>query len=459
VGHFTVIDPQHTKVIHRDLRRSYPLLERGEGVYLYDTTGKRYLDGSGAAAVVTAIGHGVTEVVEAIAEQARKLAFVPTHVFSTEAIEECARIIVQEFAPPGLEHVWFISGGSEATENAVKMALQYHRDRGNETKHLIIGRWGSFHGNTLGALAYGGNTRRRRKYTPVLSPAVEHIPPCFPYRCWMHTACPPCDLSCARQLEHVIRQVGPENVAAFIAEPVVGATLGVVPAAPGYFQEIRAICDRYDVLFIADEVMTGFGRTGRNFGIDHWGVVPDLIACAKGIAAGYAPLGAVIARPEIVGEVRQRSGSFVIGHTASGNPISCAAGVAVLRYIMEHDLVRNAADVGAYFLGRLRALQQRHEIVGDVRGLGLLVGIELVRERATKEPFPAAWQISKRVSEATLERGLVSYPLQGTVDGLEGDHLLYGPPLIITREQIDELVAILDESLAAVTAEAGALAG
>jgi adenosylmethionine-8-amino-7-oxononanoate aminotransferase len=257
----------------------------------------------------------------------------------------------------------------------------------------------------------------------------------------------------------VIRQVGPENVAAFIAEPVVGATLGAVPAAPGYFQEIRAICDRYDVLFIADEVMTGFGRTGRTFGIDHWGVVPDLIACAKGIAAGYAPLGAVIAKPEIVGEVRQRSGSFVIGHTASGNPISCAAGVAVLRYILEHDLIRNAADVGAYFLDRLRELQDRHTMIGDVRGLGLLAGIELVRDRATKEPFPASWQVSKRVSEATLARGLVSYPLQGTVDGLEGDHLLYGPPLIITREQIDELVAILDESLTAVTAELGALAG
>lgn len=443
---------RNTSVIHRDLQRTYPTIVRAEGVYLYDADGKRYLDGSGGSAAVTSIGHGVAEVIAAMTEQARAIAYAPTHAFTSAAVKDCARLIVEAFAPPGLERVWFVSGGSEATENAVKMALQYHRDRGNESKHVVIGRWSSFHGATLAALGYGGNTGRRRRYQPFLPPA-EHIAPCFPYRCWASGSCPDCDLSCAHQLEHVIRQVGPENVAAFIAEPVVGATLGAAPATPGYFQAIREICDRYDVLFIADEIMTGFGRTGRNFALDHWEVVPDLIACAKGISGGYAPLGAVIVRPEIVAEVGRRGSSFVIGHTYAANPLSGAVGAAVLRYIRDHDLVRNAAEVGGYFLDRLRALQERHAIIGDVRGLGLLAGIELVRDRATKAPFPPDLQIGRRAGAATLERGLVSYPGTGTVDGVMGDHLLYAPPLTISRGEIDELVEILDESLSAVAAE------
>ncbi len=242
-------------------------------------------------------------------------------------------------------------------------------------------------------------------------------------------------------------------MAAFIAEPVVGATLAAVPATPGYLQAIREICDRHEVLFIADEVMTGFGRTGRNFAVDHWGVIPDLIACAKGISGGYAPLGAVLAKPEFVGEVRRRGSSFVIGHTSAGNPLSCAAGAAVLRYLRDHDLVHNAAVVGVHFLHRLRALQDRHPMIGDVRGMGLLLGIELVQDRAGKVPFPPGLNVAKRVGAATLARGLVSYPGTGTADGVMGDHLLYAPPLTITRAQVDELVAILYESLAVVAEE------
>jgi adenosylmethionine-8-amino-7-oxononanoate aminotransferase len=229
-----------------------------------------------------------------------------------------------------------------------------------------------------------------------------------------------------------------------------------VPATPGYFQTIREICDEYGVLFIADEVMSGFGRTGRHFGINHWGVIPDLIACAKGISGGYTPLGAVIAKPEIVGEVRRQDHSFVIGHTAAGNPLSCAVGAAVLRYIRDHDLVRNAAEVGTHFRERLTGLMVRHPMIGDVRGLGLMVGVELVKDRETKEPFPPSWQVAKRVGAATLERGLVSYPGSGTVDGAAGDHLLYAPPLTISTAQIDDLVQILDESLSAVAMELGA---
>lgn len=440
-----LIDQETTPVIYRDLQRAYPTVVRGEGIYLWDSAGKRYIDGSAGSSSVVNIGHGVTEVVEAMIRQASKLAYAPTHAFSTEAIEECARTVVEEFAPPGLERVWFVSGGSEATENAVKIALQYQRDRGKGTKQIVIGRWQSFHGATLASLGYGGNAGRRKKYQGMLSPA-EHIGPCFPYRYATGDEIQ-YGLGQADQLDYVLQQVGAENVAAFIAEPVVGATTGAVPATAGYFERIREICDRHDILFIADEVMTGFGRTGRKFGIDHWDAAPDLMACAKGISGGYTPLGAVLVRPEIVGQVRGTGGSLVIGHTAGGNPLSTAVGKAVLDYTVKHRLVDNSEMVGSYFKQQLVELMGAHPIMGDVRGLGLMLGIELVADRATKKPFPVEIKASKRVGDATFERGLVSYPGQGTVDGVVGDHLLYTPPLIITREQIDEMIAILDDSL------------
>ncbi|MEZ4507161.1 MAG: aminotransferase class III-fold pyridoxal phosphate-dependent enzyme [Thermomicrobiales bacterium] len=323
-----LIDQERTPVIYRDLQRAYPTVVRGEGIYLWDSTGKRYIDGSAGSSSVANIGHGVPEILEAMVAQAQQLAYSPTHAFSTEAIEACARTVVEEFAPAGLERVWFVSGGSEATENAVKIALQYQRDRGKGTKQLVIGRWQSFHGATLAALSYGGNAGRRKKYQGMLSPA-EHIWPCYSYRNATGDEMA-YGLAMADQLHYVLSQVGSENVAAFIAEPVVGATLGAVPATAGYFERIREICDAHDILFIADEVMTGFGRTGRKFGIDHWDATPDLIACAKGISGGYTPLGAVLVRPEIVGQVRGTGGSFVIGHTAGGNPLSTAIGKAVL---------------------------------------------------------------------------------------------------------------------------------
>jgi adenosylmethionine-8-amino-7-oxononanoate aminotransferase len=446
------MDAMQSAVLHRDLQRTYPTIVRGEGIYLFDDAGKRYIDGSGGSAAVTAIGHGVPEVVDAMTAQATRLAYAPTHAFTTDAVEECARLIIEEFAPPGFSKVWFVSGGSEATDNAVKMAIQYQRMRGEGSRHLVIGRWMSYHGGTIAALAYGGNSGRRRLYSGVM-PAAEHIPPCNPYRCWANSACPGCDLSCADALERTIRQVGAENVAAFIAEPIVGATLGAVPATPGYFQRIREICNRYGVVLIADEVMTGFGRTGRNFGIEHWGVTPDLITCAKGIAGGYTPLGAVLARPEFVDEVARRGSSFVIGHTSSGNPLSCAVGTAVLRYVRDHDLVANAARQGEWLMERLRDVRERHPMIGDVRGMGLLCGIEFVSDQSSRTPFPPSLGVSRRIGQATLERGLISYPGSGTVDGQQGDHLLYAPPLTISRQQVDELVSILDESLSAVGAE------
>lgn len=452
-----ISDPDSTRVIHRDLNRKYATLVRAEGVYYYDTEGRRYLDGSGGSSSVTNIGHSVKEVADAVYNQISTLAYAPTHVFSTEPIEQLARMIIEEFAPPGMDRVWFVSGGSEAVESAIKIALQYHRDRGMPTKHQVISRWSSYHGSTFGAMAVSGNMPRRKKFLPMLPPS-EHIPPSFPYRCWANASCQAngCDLTCAHHLEHTIRQLGPENVAAFIAEPVVGATLSAAPATPGYFQEIRRICDKYDVLFIADEVMTGFGRTGKNFGIDHWNVTPDLIACAKGIGGGYTPLGAVIVRPEIVGEVRRTTGTFLVGHTAAGNPLSAATGVAVLQYVLDHNLVANAADVGPYFKERLQELMEKHPIIGDVRGIGLMLGLEFVADRATKRPFPPEWKVSQLIGAASLDRGLVTYPLMGTVDGVEGDHMLFTPPLTFSRANVDELIEILDAAIGQIEAELNA---
>lgn len=446
------VGPDQTDVIHRDLNRTYPVIERGEGVYLYDTTGKRYLDGSGGSAAVTSIGHGVREVVDAMADQALRLACSPTHAFSNEPIESAAQLILERFAPANMARIFFCSSGSEANENAVKMAVQYHRERGEATRQIVISRWNSFHGLTIATLGLSGHTGRRRKLVPILPPS-HHIAPCHFYRYGGNRDATTYGRQAAEALDLEIRNLGPENVAAFIAEPVVGATLGAVPAVEGYFQRIREICDAHGVLLIADEVMTGFGRTGRAFGIDHWDVPADIISMAKGISGGYAPLGAVMASEEIVQTVRSRSGSFLIGGTASGNPLSCAVASAALGYVLDHGLIENAADGGGYLLAQLQQIKAAHPIVGDVRGQGLLVGLEFVADLESKAPFEPKMQVAKRISDATFANGLLSYPGQGTVDGTSGDHIMYAPPLTITRAQIDELIAILDAAIGQVEAE------
>ena len=443
----TTISPDDTDVIHRDLNRTYPVIDHGDGIYLYDTTGKRYIDGSGGSAAVTAIGHGVREVVDAMSEQALKLACSPTHAFSNEPIERCAQLILEQFAPEGMARIFFCSSGSEANENAIKMALQYHREQGHPTKQVVISRWNSFHGLTLATLALSGHTGRRRKLVPAL-PGSVHIEASNYYRDGDGLTPREFAAISAAALDREIRHLGAENVAAFIAEPVVGATLGAMPAPAGYFKLIRKICDEHNVLFIADEVMTGFGRTGSAFAMEQWSEVPDLITCAKGISGGYAPLGAVIATQKIVDTVRSHSGSFLIGGTASGNPLSCAVATAVLTYLLEHDLITNAFATGMYFRSCLDQLKSVHPIIGDARGLGMLVGIEFVIDQDSKSPFDPALQIAKRISDATFSRGLLSYPGQGTVDGTAGDHIMYAPPLTITRAQVDELISILDASIA-----------
>ncbi|RMF87675.1 MAG: aspartate aminotransferase family protein [Nitrospinota bacterium] len=437
---------QRSAIFARDLYRDYPVITRGEGVYIYDQQGKRYLDASGGSNASVPIGHGVPEVIEAMVAQAQKITFVPMHYFLSEPVQQFAEAVAA-ITPPGLNKVWFVSGGSEATENAIKLARQYHLERGEGSRYKIISRWQSFHGNTLGALAASGHTYRRSKYLPMLKD-FPHIPPANPYRCWFGKECPRCNLECAHILEAVIRQEGPESIAAFMAEPIVGATTGATVPPDGYFAVIREICDRYGVLLIADEVQTGFGRTGKYFCLEHWNVIPDIITVAKGMSGGYTPLGAVIASEKVLEPFLQNRTNFVGGHTYSGNPLSCAVGMAVLQYIQQHKLVEKAAVQGAYLLASLRERLADAPSVGEVRGRGLMVGIEFVRNRETKDPYPPEARFSARVTAEAADRGAIVYPGTGTADGLQGDHILLTPPYIISREEIDELVGILVEAIA-----------
>jgi adenosylmethionine-8-amino-7-oxononanoate aminotransferase len=344
--------------------------------------------------------------------------------------------------------VYLVSGGSEAVETAIKMARQYHVERGKPSKFKVITRWQSYHGSTLGALAATGNAARREIYAPLIQ-ATPHIAPCFCYRCPYGLKYPKCDIACADELERAIHQEGPDSVAAFMAEPIVGATLGAAPAVDGYWPRLREICDRHDVLLIADEVMTGIGRTGKNFAVDHYKVVPDLIVTGKGLSAGYTPLGAVIARGRVADAIKAGRGYFEHGFTYSANPLSAAIGNAVLAYIAKRGLINRAARMGPFLgerLGRLR----RHAVVGDIRGMGMMWGVEIVKSRATREPFPPALKVARRLYEACMTEGVIIYPGSGTREGQDGDHFIIAPPFTIERDEIDELIGRVDRGLEAV---------
>jgi adenosylmethionine-8-amino-7-oxononanoate aminotransferase len=445
------LPPEAAHLFPRNLTLAYPVAVKAKGVWIDDAQGKRYLDACGGA-VVCSIGHGVTEIADAMAAQARRLAFAHSSQFVTrEAMALSAKIAA--LAPGDMKEtgrVYLTSGGSEAVETALKLARQYHVERGRPEKHKIVGRWQSYHGSTLGALSVTGNVARRDLYAPMLSPS-PHIVPCFCYRCPLGLEFPSCRVACVDDLDRVIREEGPDSVAAFIAEPIVGATLGAAPAVPGYFERVREICDRHDVLFIADEVMTGIGRTGRNFGIEHFEAMPDLVVTGKGLSAGYAPLGAVIARGPVVEAIRAGRGFFEHGFTYSANPLSAAVGIAVLDYIARHDLVRRAAETGRRLGERLAALAKRRPVVGQVRGAGMLWGIELVRSRATREPFPPKVRAARWLYEIALEEGLVLYPGTGTREGKDGDHAIIAPPFNITPKELDTLLERLDRSLQRLT--------
>lgn len=415
-------------------------IEKGEGIFVWDTGGKRYIDGS-SGPICANIGHGVKEVADAVVRQMEKISYAHSGHFTTQSVLDFAEKLAR-FAPSSLNRVFICSGGSESTEAAAKLARQYHLERGDDSRYKVIARWQSYHGNTLGALSMSGNIARRRRYVPMLVD-FPHIPPAYCYRCPFDKSREACDLECALALDKEIKAIGPQYVSAFIAEPVVGATLGTVPAPKGYFQIIREICDEYGVLFIADEVMTGVGRTGRNWGINHWGVEPDLIATAKGLSGGYIPLGACIASDEVF-EAFQ--GGFAHGHTYGSHPVACAVGSAVLNYVEKHRLVKRSAELGVYLNKKLGNIYD-HEVVGDIRGIGLFAGIEFVKDKETKELFPPELRFSQRVQESCIDNGLLVYPGAATADGFRGDHIQVAPPLVVNREEIDEIVCILDKSI------------
>lgn len=434
--------------VHRDWDRPFPVMERAEGIYMYDTQGRRYIDGSGGSSVVTSIGHGVEAVPRAMYEQALKMSFYPAHAFSNQPFLDLADLVVS-LAPGKLKdnsRVWVTCTGTDATDDAVRLARQYWVEKGQPSRYQVITRWQSFHGNNLAVAGFSGLTARRKIFQPMYVDS-PHIPPAFCYRCPFEKTYPECGLLCARSLETAIRQQGAENVAAFIAEPVVGAALGCVPAPEGYFQIVREICDRYDILFIADEVMTGWGRTGRMWGIDHWEVTPDIVATAKGMTAGYTPLSAILARDDIWALLEHNHSPFKAGHTLNANAPSCAGAIAVIQYSLEHQLTASAAARGEQALAGLGQIMAKHPIVGDVRGRGLMFGFELVKDRATKEPFPAKVRASSRLEDAAFRRGLITYPCTGTVDGGLGDMVLLAPPLIISAGQMEELLVILEQAI------------
>jgi adenosylmethionine-8-amino-7-oxononanoate aminotransferase len=433
-------------VFPRNFLKNYPQAVRGEGCYVYTAEGRRYLDASGGAAVVT-IGHGVEEIGSAMAEQALRLAYVHSSQFHTAPVEKLAQRILA-LAPAGMRRggrVYFASGGSEATESAIKLARQYWRERGDSKRWRVISRRQSYHGSTLGALGVSGNVRRREPFEPLLKDA-GHIPPCYCYRCPMDLTYPECNLDCADELDRLLTRTEIEEVAAFIFEPVVGATLGAVSPPEGYVQRIAEICARHGILLIADEVMTGMGRTGRPFAVDHWGITPDVILVGKGLASGYAPLGGMIVAGHLAEGISRGSGEFVHGFTYDSHAVAAAAGNAVLDYIEREGLFERVTPMGQELRAALEPLQ-RFSVVGDIRGAGLFVGIELVRDARTREPFPPDARIAARVHDDAFERGVVTYPIQGCADGIRGDHILIAPPFTITSQMVQVVAQGLEHAI------------
>lgn len=437
-------------VFPRSNRSPPPIAVRGEGVYLYDAEGKAYLDGSSGAAV-SCLGHGDRDVIAAVKDQMDVLAFAHTRFFSSQPAEDLADLLIAH-SPEGIERVYFVSGGSEAVEAALKLARQYFLEIGQPARSRIIARRQSYHGNTLGALAAGGNPWRRKQFSPLLVD-VSHVAPCYAYRgCREDETEEAYGQRVADELEAEIRRLGPETVMTFIAEPVVGATLGAVPAVPRYFQRVREICDRYGVLLILDEVMCGMGRTGTLFASEHDGVRPDIVTIAKGLGGGYQPIGAMLCSGEIYDVLTEGSGFFQHGHTYLGHPAAAAAGRAVVSKLLGEGLVERSREMGARLKDALIERLGQHPHAGDIRGRGLFVGVELVADRETRTPFDPARRVHKQLERFALENGLVCYPMGGTIDGLVGDHVLLAPPFVITDGQIDELADKLGSAVDMATA-------
>ncbi|WP_026871691.1 aspartate aminotransferase family protein [Inquilinus limosus] len=439
-----------TRILHRQIHAEFPTAVGGKGIEIVDAEGRRYIDASGGAAV-SCLGHGHPEVIAALHAQLDRLAFAHTSFFTSEVAERLADRLVED-APAGLSHVYFTSGGSESIETALKMARQYFVETGQPQRRHVIARRQSYHGNTLGALATGGNEWRRAPFRPLLI-ETHHIDPCFAYRLQEPGESDEDYAARAAQaLEDKILELGPETVAAFVAETVVGATMGAVPPVADYFKRIRAICDRHGVLLILDEVMCGMGRTGTLHACTQEGIAPDLMAIAKGLGGGYQPIGAVLLARRIFDAFAHGSGFFQHGHTYTGHPMACAAGLAVQEVIRGERLMDNVAAMGARLARRLGERFGNHPQVGDIRGRGLFLGVELVADRATKAPFDPALKLHARVKREAMARGLMVYPMGGTVDGVQGDHVLLAPPFIVDGAAVEAIVERLGDAVDAAIA-------
>ncbi len=446
----TSVTQADTHILHRQLRNGLPLATGGQGAWLVGADGKRYLDGSGGAAV-SCLGHAHPDVLAAMHAQIDRLAYAHTSFFSTEVAEQLADHLV-DTAPEGMSHVYFVSGGSEAVEAALKMARQYFVEIGQPQRQHFIARRQSYHGNTLGALAVGGNEWRRQQFKPLLID-VKHVSPCYPYRDQRATETPEqYGQRLVDELAQAIAQLGGDKVIAFVAETVGGATAGVLTPVPGYFKAVRELCDRHGILLILDEVMCGMGRTGTLHACEQEGVAPDLLTIAKGLGGGYQPIGAVLAQGRLVEAFRRGSGLFQHGHTYLGHAVACAAALAVQQVIVRDGLLDRVKVLGTHLEQRLRAELGAHPHVGDIRGRGLFWGVELVADRASKQWFDPALKVHARLKADAMARGLLVYPMGGTVDGRVGDHVLLAPPFICSEAEIDLLVERLAEAVDAVTA-------
>lgn len=439
-----------THVFHRHLQFTPPVAVSGQGVYLTDAQGRNYLDASGGAAV-SCLGHGHPDVLAAMHAQIDKLAYAHTSFFTTEVAEELADKLIQT-APHGTSHVYFVSGGSEAMEAALKMGRQYFVEIGQPQRQHFIARRQSYHGNTLGALAIGGNEWRRAPFAPLLMPAT-HVSPCYPYREQSTAQTPEQYVQhLIQELEQAILELGADRVIAFVAETIGGATAGVLVPVPGYFKAVRELCDRYGILLILDEVMCGMGRTGTLHACEQEGVVPDMLAVAKGLGGGYQPIGAVLAQDRIVAALRDGSGFFQHGHTYLGHAVACSAALAVQHVVERDQLLAQVRSRGVFLHKLMRETWGEHPHIGDIRGRGLFWGIELVQDRNRKTPFDPALKLHARIKQEAMARGLMVYPMGGTVDGRFGDHVLVAPPFIVSEAELGMIVERLGSAMDAAMA-------
>ena len=440
-----------TRILHRSIGPTLPHAASAQGVYITDTTGRRYLDASGGAAV-TSVGHAHPEVLAAMRAQIDNLCYAHTSFFTTDAAEALAEKLVN-LAPEGLNYVYLVSGGSEAVEAALKMARQYFVEIGAPQRRHIIARRQSYHGNTIGALATGGNAMRRKQFQPIL-PETHHVSPCYAYREKGAEESPEAyAIRLADELEAKILELGPEEVMAFVAEPVVGATLGAVASVADYFKRVRAVCDKYGVLLILDEVMCGMGRTGTVFACEQDGVIPDIVTIAKGLGGGYQPIGAVMLSDKIYDSFANGSGLFQHGHTYIGHRVAAATANKVVEIIARPETLANVNAMGARLHSGLEAMLGTSPHVGDIRGRGLFRGIELVADRDTKTPFDPSRKIHAKIKRQAMARGLISYPMGGTIDGIHGDHILLAPPYIIEADEVDLIIERIADAINAAIAE------